>query len=509
MKRVRYWIVYAAACTGWLAANCLMSPSMSGADVFIFRDAGWNLAQWGSFESAGLLYMRGLAPRLYSHYPPLMPLLFAGYASAFPRNAYAGTIFNLLLGMLAAGIVLAAVLRRRPSRLRFIAALAVAALPVAFVTYDRPEALGLSLFCAAIAAASRANPLPLPIGLLVAVVFLAHPFAAVASAAWIAALLFDRNRERSNRWAITLKQLAIAGAAAAAVLAPVALLYYSLDRESLARFAAHSLGINSGLGRAMNPQTQGGFLHLLWFAASNLGFPEPLTYIFSAASGLLLALFALRFRKRLDARDRLIAGAGLLSFFLALALFPVQGNYVVLLTFLVPAGLLIAAGESSVLSNCALALLVWAIAINSVVVAMGYAQRAEQAASYRAAKGQPQFLLTQLPSRDSVVAIEGGSYDLFKSQFHHLIQVDHSDDEGRFAALAAVVNCYDSVRVPAGAVRPFPSKLDAGDFRLIEAAPEHMWFTVLGRRAMRSQWGYGCDLYVRDRSRGTSGESRR
>jgi hypothetical protein len=122
MRPSRYWILFACCASGWLIVALLVAPSISGVDVFIFRDAGWNLAAWGSFESAAGPYAHDLAPRFYADYTPILPLLFAGYASVFPRNAYAGTVFNLFLGLSAAAVALWWVLRQPPGRLRDIAA---------------------------------------------------------------------------------------------------------------------------------------------------------------------------------------------------------------------------------------------------------------------------------------------------------------------------------------------------------------------------------------------------
>jgi hypothetical protein len=134
MKNSRFWLFFALSAAAWLVISLVIAPVLSGEDVYIFRDAGWNLASYGSFESAALVYMTDLAPRLYAHYTPMMPLLFAGYASVFPRNAYSGTVFNLFLGLAAAAVALYWVLQQPPGRARNWAALAVIAFPVAFIT---------------------------------------------------------------------------------------------------------------------------------------------------------------------------------------------------------------------------------------------------------------------------------------------------------------------------------------------------------------------------------------
>jgi hypothetical protein len=498
MRNARYWIVLAVSSAGWLATTLSLPPLMNGEDVFIFRDAGWNLASSGLFESAALIYMRDLTPRLYAHYTPIMPLLFAAYASVFPRNAYAGAVFNLLLGLLAASVALACVLRQPPGRLRNLTALAVALLPVAFVTEDRPEALGIALFCAAVAAAVKPQLRPGLIGLLFAIVFLAYPAGALCSVVFVTFLLLARNWNLPQRWTRTLIPIAVAGTVAAAALIPVALLYYTLDHDSLARFAAHSLGVSSGLGRVIASPSNGGFLNMLQFAITTLGFPRPWNYLLSVCSVFLLAGWAVFRRKSLTHREWLPIAAATACAVILVGLFPAQPHYIVLLAFLVPLGLLIVGGNDSRLAAPALALLLWAMAINSAAVGLGFLLRIEQGPSFRAAAGQPRYLMSQLPSPDAIVAVENGSYDLFKSEFHRLIQVDDIEDPDHFASVAAVANCYDGFTGQAGVIRPLPDELKAADFHLIQPAPQHLWITILGRRVMHSQWGYGCDLYLRN-----------
>src|SRR5579863_2921254 len=164
MKNSRYWILLAICSLAWLATALSIAPNLSGEDVYVFRDAGWNLATSGSFDSAALMYMYDLTPRLNSHYTPMMPMLFAGYLAVFPRNAYAGTVFNLLLGLLAAAVTLRWVLLQPPGKLRHWAALAVAILPAVFVTYDRPESIALILFSATVGLAAMPGSRPILVG---------------------------------------------------------------------------------------------------------------------------------------------------------------------------------------------------------------------------------------------------------------------------------------------------------------------------------------------------------
>ncbi len=497
MKNLRLWVLFVACSIVWLIASLWMAPAMSGGDVFIFRDAGWNLAAYGHFESAGLLYMRDLAPKLYSHYPPIFALLFSGYASVFPRNAYAGTVFNLLLGLLAAGVSLYWVLRQPPSWLRTGTACGIAVLPVAFVFMDRPEPIGLVLSVTALALVARDRVRPVWIGLLIALVFLAHPFAAVAESIWAVALLLSRNWTAADRWLKTLKETVITGLVCMAAIGSVALLYYHIDHNSLRRFAAHAFGKHSGVGAAgVSPLGHS----LIAVIRHEVAFSMLAAWMFmgTLATFFFLAGWLLLRRKDMQQRDWLTAGAGLVCGIVSFGFFPTQPGYLMLLAFFIPLGLLITGAPGGKLASAAVALLALAIFVRIPAVVVDVIQRVEQRASYAAAKGQPAYLLARLASPDAVVGLAGGSgsYDLFKPKFRHLVAIGYMGNDA-YSGIAGVANCYASFHGADKAQIPLPEVLDASNFEIIQPAPQHMWITLFGHRVMRAQWGYGCDLYVR------------
>jgi hypothetical protein len=493
MRNSRFRLIFAICSTGWLILSLYLAPHMSGEDVYIFRDAGWNLAAHGSFQSAALVYMTDLTPRLNAHYTPLMPLLFAGYAAIFPRNAYAGTVFNLLLGLLAAAVALECVLRLRAGAMRNAAAAAVAAIPVVFITYDRPEALALALFALTAAYSTRPAARPALAGLLIALAFLAHPFAAVAAAVWVSALFLLRNWNRPGRWLRTFYEVAVAAASCLVPLVLVAFLYYSLDHDSLARFAEHTLGRASGVHAAGS----GGWLHAIHKAIFGLSALAAFTYLASLASTFLLAAWALARRRDLGPPGWLPVLAGVGCTLISVFLFSIQANYILLLAFLIPVGLLIVGRAESRLAHPALALLLLAILVRLPGLGLELLERAQQLPSYRAAKSQPAYLRAQLSAPDAVVAVEGDSYDLFKPEFARMIRLDYVQDKDQYRSVAAVANCYDALHAPANAVRPLPDRLSPSDFAMIQPDPQHTWIGLFGHRLMAAQWGYGCDLYVR------------
>jgi|GEM_PF-4041622 len=496
MRNLRIWAVFAVAALVSLIAHLCIAPSMSGTDVYIFRDAGWNLAAYGSFESAGLLYMRDLIPHFFAHYTPIQPLLFAAYAAVFPRNPYAGTVFDLLLGFLAAAVALRFVLRLPATRLRTLAALAVAAFPVVFVPDDRPETIALVLFCATVASVARPAAQPVVVGLLLALTFLAHPFAALAAAVWVAGLFLARGTE-FRPW----RRIALSGALALAVLAPVALLYFLLDRDSLARFAQHALGMHSGLGVVADSHKS--FFDALHHSIIDPGRLMSWSYLVSLGAILLFVGWAVLRRERLSREDGCVVAAALAGALIALFLFPNQGNYVLFMAFAVALGLVIVGHTQPRLAAPGLAMLFFAVCTHLPSVALGLTVGIEQIPSFRAARQQPELLRAQLPSPEALVAVQGPEYDLFKPQFHHMVELGAAEDAGRDASVEAVANCYASSQAEAGEVLPLPVELDARQFRLIQPAPAHLWITLFGHRFMRKQWGYGCDLYLKNHRPGS------
>lgn len=506
MRFRRFWALFAGCALAWTGVSLLLAPALSGPDVYFFRDAGWNLAQWGSFESAALPYMHDLAPRFYAHYTPLVPLAFAGYLSVFPRNAYAGTVFNLLLGFAAAAAALFWVLRQPPSRLRDVTAWAAALLSPVFISYDRPESAALILFVVALTIGTRPRLRLVLAGVLVALVFLAHPFAAIVTGIWFVAFFLLHHWTAERRWAATLGQCGLMVVTAFVVLVPIALFYYATDRTSLARFAAHALGMKTGLGVALASRSEAGFVHALRTGVFNGQPLGEVQYLAALLSCCLLGIWALVRRRQLGSVEWFPVLAGLACFFFSIALFPAQPNYMFLLAFAVPAGLLIAGRHSNKLAAPALAMLLIAIFSHVPGLATNLVLGYEQRASYLAARQQPSFLRAHLASPDAVVVLQGDSYDLFKPEFRHLVGLDYVDDDtDRFAEVGGVANCYDTYLGEAGPVRPLPAQLNAAEFHMIQPAPQHLWISILGHRVMHRQWGYGCDLYVRSKTDAAAG----
>jgi hypothetical protein len=500
--KARNWIaLFALSFILWLLVTLVLAPWINGQDVYVFRDAGWNLAQTGHFTSAALPYMNDMTPRLYAHYTPLMPFLFGIYAAIFPQNAYTGTVFNYLCGLFCAAILLIAVIKQQSSIFRTLSILAILILPIVFLTNDRPEALGIALFGLLMLAAGRAQFNAPLCGLLLALTFLAHPYIGVLGAAWLALQIIlrfrDNHQVKSDSLPLALKRLAIVAIIAAAIIAIVALIFYLLDPTSLQRFVTHALGHKTGLGVVSQDASKGTLLHTITtgMLQHNIAFMG-VFFITVLVNLLLIAWLLVHIKSARFAEWSLILVAAIISV-MTFAAFRNQGHYFTALATLIPLTLLTIHQSTPRLRNFSLFVLLVAIVAHLPVVGVSLIQRAEELHSFHAAEHQPSLLLSKLPSRDSIVAVEGRTYDMYKPYFRHLVELDYADENTELAQVEGVANCYGAYGGDDKSLRPFPEYLNPADFQLIEKAPEHMWITLHGHRLAPLQWGYGCDLYTR------------
>jgi hypothetical protein len=481
----------------WLVVTLVLAPWINGQDVYVFRDAGWSLAQTGHFDSAALPYMQDLTPRLYAHYTPLMPFLFGVYASIFPQNAYTGTVFNYLCGFFSAAIVLFVVFKQRPNKLRLFTILAILILPIVFVTNDRPESLGIALFgLLMLAACTEKFNAPL-CGLLVALTFLAHPFIGLLGGAWIGVQLFLRLKSGIDLWPSSLKKIAQIAVVFSTVIAAVALTFYLLDHTSLERFATHALGHKTGLGVVSQDASHGHFFNTLWAALFHHNMIFMGVFFITVLVNAILDIWLLMNLKKARFEEWiLVLSANALSLF-TFVIFPAQGHYVTALATLIPLALLTIRESTPRLRQLSLILLLVVFATHLPVVCVSLIQRAEELHSFHASEHQPSLLLSKVSSRDSIVAVEGRTYDMYKPYFRNLVELDYAQDIKDLSQVEGVANCYGAYGGDDNLLRPFPEYLKASDFQLIEQAPEHMWVTLVGHRVAPLQWGYGCDLYSR------------
>ena len=343
-SRARNWLLLAFAALFWGIVTCLIPPNFSGGDVALFRDPGSNLALEHRFEVPGLLYVGDLEPRLFAHYTPLVPLSYGLFASVFGVGPRVGTFFFLLINV--AIVVLAFFLldkARVRSRLETaIRVLFVVLLPVLFSEPDRPESAGIVLLMLTVMASLKDGRGWWAVrGAAVAATFLAHPYAGILAALWVATVYGLEARLGQMRWSRAALELAASGGVTALLVAAVAGVFYWIDPTSLSRFLGHSFGGKSGLGILKPEQQQGaiaGSAGRHWALLRHTLTPHNPLYFSALGLLALMVIVGWRFARTSGGRgpaEHWVAGSSLLMLVSMPLLFPNQGQYLAVPAFLV------------------------------------------------------------------------------------------------------------------------------------------------------------------------------
>jgi hypothetical protein len=89
---------FAAGLAGSLGLTLCLGPSPARTDIFIFKDAGCNLALGLGFNAFSIPRL-DLTPRLFGSYTPGFPLVFGIFSFLFGCTAEANTLFNYGVGV--------------------------------------------------------------------------------------------------------------------------------------------------------------------------------------------------------------------------------------------------------------------------------------------------------------------------------------------------------------------------------------------------------------------------
>jgi hypothetical protein len=100
----------------WFGLTSILGPPLSGVDVFIFKEAGANLALHRGYVASGVPGSTDLIPHLYAGYTPGYPFLFGVFAAFAGVGAYSSAYFDLIL----ASMDRAMLIRSRKSRIYFL-----------------------------------------------------------------------------------------------------------------------------------------------------------------------------------------------------------------------------------------------------------------------------------------------------------------------------------------------------------------------------------------------------
>lgn len=503
-----------AAVAVWIILYACIAPPFGGVNVFIFKDAGANLALTHRFESIPAPFFDGNpAPRFFSWYTPLYPLSYGVWASAFGVSPYANAYFELALAAVALGLALALALPfTRGSLLRrWLLLAAVMTLPAGGVFYatDRPEILGYAMSLGLLIAWTRSTAFrhsAVGIGAS-SLVFLAHPFAGIMMLIATCYLTLTDPRSPGAADSLGLRVRTTLGGLAVflAVLGVCGVTLFAIDPQALGRFSHHALGSSSGAGVIRNIGSFGDLIPFYVTQWRHAFLGSSITSLTMAGSLVVCAAALLLFaiRMLIDAKDRSARlRDGLFACFLfgliliPVLVFPRQNNYYSLTRALVPMVILASGSNAAVFlrtrdAPAILLMIGWLCCLPSLIV--NVTTRTENLDSYRhAALGMP--LLSGIAT-DDLVAASPALYYLLKTVHPKLVGIDYVD-AGNDAAVKALVVGHAALP-PRGRRAPVKEDLQPLRWRAVSDASEPVLVSILGRQLMRSQWGWNFNVYTR------------
>lgn len=489
----------AAAGALWIAVSAVLAPRAGGTDVYIFKDAGCNLALGEGFVSAALPGSLDLTPHLYASYAPGVPLLFGIVARVFGCNGYTNTFFDLIIGVLASIAAARALVPAVAPHFRLLCALLLGlTLPVGFVAAvgDRPEALGMLGFVV-VCVLAREGRRPFAAAFTAGIVTLFYPFGGMLSglAAWCLELGPCPWGDIRRRWRHVLGSAVRLLAVYLLPVVLVAFCYNVADPTAFARFGGHAFGVETGAGAVF----ENSYARLLAHAAFSSGpFSLSLTVSSGLAAVLVLGVVGIELA-RAGLRADWTLPVLVLAFVAVPLVFPAQANYMAwsrsaLAVLLATSGGPIAA--AAVRRQLVPLLLAIVCLANLPFVALDTIIRMQSRESYGIAEGEARSYAQALASRpaDRIVLVPAEVYFIYKPLLYRIANPDY------FASLDAILPEIGGIVVCPYATLPGTRKaLDsalAARLELISSVRSHLMPELFGLQLTHREWGLSCDQYV-------------
>jgi hypothetical protein len=474
-----YWLILGLAAVAWLAVCLIGAPRYPGVDVFVYKDAGCNLALGHGFTAHGLPGTPDFEPHLFASSGPGGPFTFGLAAMAFGCSGYTSTLYNLLCGVLGAFGVAYLLLPLLPAAYRIIAAVLIAlALPsgLVFTEPDRPGVPAFPVFVAACLLARSRRPVRQAAAALMAglcAVF--FPFGGILAglAVWMIVVTVDSHRPLIGS-AIGLFLIFLAP------LVAVAGVYGWYDPSFGDRFLGNAFGPGSGVGNIVHNS----YAALLRHAATSAGiYSTSLVASFVVIAALVLAWGALW---RRDPVIQLTVAAFVL---IPVMLFPSQSDYMAWARTALLV-LIAAVATTRFVPTVALTLICLAIIPFEAIETL---KQIQSRASYEIALGEAREFAGLIRDQKGVVIVPPPAYFLYKPLLPNIVDANYTGDRLPLDRLAGYAACYTPLRL---GETPTVLPAYARVLRRVSEAGSRYVPTLFGRPVTHSQWGWSCDHYL-------------
>jgi hypothetical protein len=508
------FVVLAVFAIFWAWLLAFSSPLFGGTDVFIFRDASCNCASHlGFVTSSAPTHPAYVPPVVFADYTPGTLLIFAPIARIFGCKPYTDTYWELLLLLVIACFVVAFVPDDEEHRgHRMLAALiAGMTLPAGLFESgaDRPEPLAIAVFFVLLMLWKRAQKgwvRALIVGLSGSL-FLVHPYVGIA--AYLLFLLFVACNP-----AVTGRLKIVAGSIVfvlASVLIWLAILHHS-DPSAIHRFIEHALGAKSGAGVVLKSgseaKSHAGALHSYFSIfkryADSSNRLRILALVVLFISFAILGAATARLRDPVRRRG---AVATLLALFAILFLFPValfsgQVNY-----FIASEALLfgtVAVGgyafSDEMRKGKAVVFLLVICAIASMPnLTIQVLRSVETTASFAQALAQEGRVKQAFQSRgmnNPRLLVDAAHYFVYKPDFPYIYNSGYFAADDTLDGFDGLARCYTSSLAFSRSELAWEKPFREDDWELIDGDSTPVTIHLFGRKLMRRNWTWSCDVYA-------------
>ena len=328
--RLAYWSILAFGLVLWTVVSWMGAPRQAGTDVFIYKDAGCNLALGRGFHALGLPGTDDLQPHLFASNGPAVPFLFGLFAFLFGCNGYADTFFELLFAAMATLTIAALMEPAITKQWRFICAILMGlVLPSGLLVTesDRPDMPSFAVFVfACLLARSQRKQLsdlvaPLVAGLCA--VFFPFGGAICGITVWtivMTATELNIGHQLKERTLVSLKLIG-------GFLLPIVVViffYQAADSTAWFRFVGNGFGIQSGIGAVIH----NGYGQLFYHAVFSSGLYSISLVFSSLVVVVLIGYFATKqIYRHFELRDAILALVIAIFILSPLVHVPQENNY--------------------------------------------------------------------------------------------------------------------------------------------------------------------------------------
>jgi hypothetical protein len=498
--RLAYWVVLAFSLVLWIMISWVGAPRFGGTDVFIYKDAGCNLALGKGFYSIGLPGTDDLQPHLFASNGPAVPFLFGLFASFLGCNGYTNTFFELLFAALATLAVAALLEPAIQRRWKVICAVTMGlALPSGLVATepDRPEIPSLAIFVFACLLArsqkKRLSHFAAPVVAGVCALF--FPFGGIICGLAIWAIV--NTAPELNGFALEQRTL-IALKLIAGFLLPILVVivfYRTADSSAWLRFVGNAFGTNSGVGSILHNE----YSSLLYHAVFSSAFYSLSLVLSSLAVMAMVCYFtAKQLYHRCKLPDVILTLIMVICILSPVVLFPKQNNYMAwtrsaLLVLLATsqARLAIEARRNQlttlVLVTIGVAVLPF-VGLDAII-------RIQSKPDYEIAKSEIAKYVNAVHEAkiNQLIAVPSRLYFLYKENLPQIGDAHYIAAEAKPSDIGGIIECNHN-----GTYREnqLPSELYLPPLVLFAEASIHYTPHILGYWLARHEWGWSCDQYL-------------